>query len=300
MAGRIDQSIGKRLWALVRQQHGVITREQLLALGLTSKWIEHRVAIGRLHPVYAGVYAAGRPQLTREGQWMAAVLACGPNALISHSSAAALWGIRADRGGVIHVSAPTKRRRPGVVLHRRRTTDLRHRHGVPVTSPAQTLVDLAAELATDPLEAAINQADKLDLIDPDALREELESYAGVPGVARLRGTVDRRTFSMTRSQLERRFKPIARRAGLPKPRTGEFVNGFEVDFYFPELRLVVETDGLRYHRTPHQQAKDRVRDQAHTAAGLTPLRFTHAQVRYEPSYVEDTLAKVGKLLLPAR
>lgn len=278
----------------------MITHEQLLGLGYSAKAIRHRIAIGRLHPIYTGVYAVGRPQVTREGEWMAAVLACGPNALISHSSAAALWGIRADRPGPIHLTAPAQRRRPGIVVHRRSTTDPRHRHGIPVTSPAKTLVDLAAELATDPLEAAINQADKLDLIDPDALREQLESYAGVPGVARLRRTVDRRTFSMTRSQLERRFKPIARRAGLPKPRTGEFVNGFEVDFYFPDLGLVVETDGLRYHRTPQQQAKDRLRDQAHTAAGLTPLRFTHAQVRYEASYVEDTLAKVRSLLLPAR
>ena len=108
-------------------------------------------------------------------------------------------------------------------------------------------------------------------------------------MAALRETLDRRTLVLTDSELERRFLPIARRAGLPPPQTQSMVNGFRVDFSWPELGLVVETDGLRYHRTPAQQAADRVRDQAHTAAGLTPLRFTHAQVAYAPGHVELTL-----------
>jgi very-short-patch-repair endonuclease len=97
---------------------------------------------------------------------------------------------------------------------------------------------------------------------------------------------------MSDSELERRFKPIARHAGLDLPKMGHRVNGFKVDFYWPELDLVIETDGLRYHRTPQQQTRDRIRDQTHTAAGLTALRFTRAQVRYEPQYVEDTLTAV--------
>jgi very-short-patch-repair endonuclease len=101
---------------------------------------------------------------------------------------------------------------------------------------------------------------------------------------------------MTDTELERRFLPIARRAGLSRPETQAHVNGFRVDFYWPELGLVVETDGLRYHRTPAQQAIDRIRDQAHAAAGLTPLRFTRAQVRYEPSHVEATVAAVARRL----
>jgi very-short-patch-repair endonuclease len=116
---------------------------------------------------------------------------------------------------------------------------------------------------------------------------------GRRGVAILRDTLDRRTFVLTDSELERRFLPIARRAGLPKPETQMMVNGFRVDFYWPELGLVVETDGLRYHRTPTQQAADRVRDQAHAAAGLTPLRFTHAQIAYEPGQVRETLGAVS-------
>ena len=101
---------------------------------------------------------------------------------------------------------------------------------------------------------------------------------------------------LTRSELEHLFLPIARRAGLPRPLTGEWVNGFEVDFYWPELKLVVETDGLRYHCTPAQQTRDRLRDQRHLAAELTPLRFTHAQVCFEPAHVEATLAQVGSRL----
>jgi len=106
--------------------------------------------------------------------------------------------------------------------------------------------------------------------------------------------LDRATFTLTDSELERRFLPIVRRVGLPKPATRQWVNGHRVDFLWPELGLVVETDGLRYHRTATQQARDTVRDNAHRAAGLVPVRFTHAQVRYEPGYVEEILAAVTR------
>lgn len=124
---------------------------------------------------------------------------------------------------------------------------------------------------------------------PPRLREALDQRHGEPGVARLRQVLDRRTFRLTKEELERRFLPLARKAGLPVPLTGQWVNEFEVDFYWPDLGLVVETDGLRYHRTPAEQARDRLRDQAHTAAGLTQLRFTHEQVRYEPEHVMSVL-----------
>jgi very-short-patch-repair endonuclease len=167
---------------------------------------------------------------------------------------------------------------------------------IPVTSPACTLIDLAAGLDRHRLEAAINEADQHDLIDPEALRSALDDVAPRPGTATLRRTLDRRTFTLTDSELERRFLPLARRAGLPVPRTGAMVNGFRVDFHWPELGLVVETDGLRYHRTPAQQARDRLRDQVHTAAGMTPLRFTRAQVTFDPGHVEVTLAEVARRL----
>jgi len=169
-------------------------------------------------------------------------------------------------------------------------------YGLPVTRPIQTLIDLAPRLDRRGVERAINEADKYDLVHPPELRAALDARAGEPGVARLRHILDRRTFRLTKEELERRFLPLARKAGLPVPLTGQWVNEFEVDFYWPDLGLVVETDGLRYHRTPAEQARDRLRDQAHTAAGLVPLRFTHEQVRYEPGYVRSILAQTARRL----
>lgn len=292
------------LWSLVERQHGVVTRPQLLGLGLSPQAIKHRMAKRGLHPVSRGIYAVGRPELTQHGHWMAAVLSCGSEAMLSHQSAAALWEIRAECGSMIEVSVPANvvRHRPGILAHRRMflAADGLSRHcGIPVTTPVCTLIDLAARLRPRQLEAAINEADKLDLTNPEALRSALEELSPRPGVASLRRMLDRRTFTLTDSELERRFLPVARRAGLPPPQTGRHVNGFKVDFYWPELGLIVETDGLRYHRTPAQQTRDRLRDQAHTAAGLTTLRFTHAQVRFEPRHVRGTLTAVARRLRTA-
>ncbi len=167
--------------------------------------------------------------------------------------------------------------------------DVVTRHGISVTRPTRTLLDLATELDNLALERAINEADKRDLVDPDTLRAELDRYIGTPGVRRLRLLLDRHAFHLSDSELEVIFRPIAGAAGLEEPLTKAVVNGFEVDFYWPELGLVIETDGLRYHRTPSAQARDRLRDQAHAAAGLTSLRFTHRQVKYESGYVIGVL-----------
>ena len=232
---------------------------------------------------------------------MAAVLACGPEAALSHESAAALLGIRPVRTDRLEVSVPAHltRRRRGIVVHRRAVIDsaeLTRRDGIPVTNAICTLVDLAACLNRAQLEAAVNEADKRDLIDPETLRSALGRLSPRPGVRTLRELLDKRTFTLTDSELERRLLPLARAAGLPAPVTQHYVNGFRVDFYWPDLGLVVETDGLRYHRTAAQQAKDRARDQAHAAAGLTPLRFTRAQVTFEPNHVQRTLAAVAQNL----
>jgi very-short-patch-repair endonuclease len=288
------------VWALAESQHGVVSRAQLLDSGLNSDAITHRIAARRLHPVRRGVYAVGRPQLTRRGHWMAAVLSCGPDAVLSHGSAAALWQIGPERPGRIDVTVPADRfrRRSGIVVHRRPFTaaEVTKQDGIPLTTPVRTLLDLALRLPRRQLEAAINEADKRGLIDPEALRSAVGRMSGRRGVAALREILDRRTFVLTDSELERRFLPIARTSGLPVPHTQCVVNGFRVDFYWPERGLVVETDGLRYHRTPAQQAADRVRDQTHAAAGLTPLRFTHAQVAYEPGHVEETLRAIAERL----
>jgi very-short-patch-repair endonuclease len=231
---------------------------------------------------------------------MAAVLSCGVHAALSHRSAAALWGIMdTDQSHVeVSVRLPGDPRPPRITVHRRATlasADFTRRDGIPVTTPVCTLVDLAARLPDDLLEAAVNEADKRDLAHPDAMRVFLTEVQPRPGVGVLKRVLDRRTFTLTDSHLERLMLSLIRRAGLPRPQTGCVVNGFRVDFYWPTLQLVVETDGLRYHRTPAQQTRDRVRDHAHTA-GLTTLRFTHAQVAFDPGHVEATLTAVAHRL----
>ncbi len=224
---------------------------------------------------------------------MAAVLSCGPDAALSHESAGEVLGIRRRRSGLIEVTVPpdVARKRPGIRVHRSvlPPNERAERHGIPVTTVVRTLVDLATRLSADELEAAVGEADRLDEIDPEHLREALERMPGRRGRAALRRLLGRRSFVVTESLLERRFLAIVRSSALPLPQTQQLVNGFRVDFWWPDLGLVVETDGLRYHRTPAQQARDRRRDQAHIAAGLKPLRFTYEQVTQEPADVERIL-----------
>jgi very-short-patch-repair endonuclease len=302
MAPPITQNSSSALWRLARQQYGVVTRAQLLELGLTAGAIRHRVATARLHPLWRGVYAVGRSDVGMHGLWMAAVLTCGPRAVLSHRSAAELWQIQARSAGAVvemSVPSPADPRRLGLRIHRRGSLsadDVTHCDGIPVTTPVCTLVDLATRASTAQLERAVGEADKRGLVDPETLRRVLSMIKDRRGAPRLRNTLDRHTFALTDSELERRFLPLARRAGLPPPQTRSRINGFRVDFFWPELGLVIETDGLRYHRTPAQQTRDRLRDQAHTAAGLTPLRFTHAQVAFEPDQVQSTLRTVARRL----
>lgn len=299
MGAQSVQSSSRELWALVRRQHGAVSRAQLLAAGLSARAIKHRVRSGRLYPVHAGVYAVGRPGLTRVGELMAAVLACGDGALLSHRSAAELWNIGPRARSIEITVAPNRRARPpGIRVHRRSipASDTTLYRVVPVTNPARTLVDIAHRLPAAQTERAVNEADKLDLIDPEALRNEIEAMSGCAGVTALRQILDRSTFTLTRSELERAFNPIARGAGLALPQTGVWVNGYEVDFYWPDLGLVVETDGLRYHRTAAQQTRALERDQSHYAADLTPLRFSHAQIVYRHEYVLTALTRARRRL----
>ncbi|MBS1886732.1 MAG: DUF559 domain-containing protein [Actinobacteria bacterium] len=217
-----------------------------------------------------------------------------PAVVLSHDSAAGLLAIGREPVAHFEVSTflPSRRRVPGVKVHRRPSLSrdaVGFCEGIPVTSPVQTLIDLSTRHGRPAMERSINEADKLGLVRTDDLRRALDDHPGEPGVARLRAIVDRTTFRYTRTELERAFLPLVREAGLPTPRTSVYVTGHEVDFHFPELGLVVETDGLTYHRTPAEQAKDRRRDQDHSAAGLFPLRFTHAQIKFDPDRVVHIL-----------
>jgi very-short-patch-repair endonuclease len=232
---------------------------------------------------------------------MAAVLASGDDTILSHGSAAALWGIGPE-WRMVEVSVRHRAwSRLGGVKGRARPSlpdqDVTVHRGIPVTTVPRTILDQAATPISDAsLERLVNEADVAKRLDFDvpALRRFCDLRTGEPGVRRLRRLLDPETFRLSDSELERLFRPLAIAAGLPQPLTKAIVNGYEVDFYWPDLRLVVETDSLRYHRNAIKQSRDLLRDQVHTAAGLTTLRFTHWQVAHEPRHVEAILASTRR------
>jgi very-short-patch-repair endonuclease len=184
----------------------------------------------------------------------------------------------------------------GIRVHRSRTLPREHvvsERGLAVTDVLRTLTDLAPRWGDQRLEDVIEAADRRSLTDPERLADDLRNRRSIPGTRTLRKVLNRWTLTLTDTQLERRFLPIARRAGLGKPLTQQWLNGCRVDFFFPDLGLVVEADGLRYHRTAARQTADARRDQRHLAEGLTPLRFSHAQITYLPEEVEDALRRVA-------
>lgn len=306
---------------LSRRQHGVVGRRQLAALGMGEEAIRHALASGRLHRLHRGVYAVGRPTVGQRGHWKGAVLACGPGAMLSHRSAAALWGMVKGAGAPIEVVVPAEARRRVATLrtYRRAATpdrlalaDVRaliedpkdwrpspkamllktRLAGIPVTGPSITLVDFASRSPTAEIEAAVNEADHRRLIDPETLRATLDLLPRRPGLTKLRHLLDVAVHTLTTTQLERRFLPLVRRAGLPPPTTQRHLGGHRVDFYWPDLELVVETDSLRYHRTPFKQSADKRRDNRHARSRLITLRFTHGHITYEPDYVLSELRAV--------
>ena len=245
----------KQAWELAGRQHGIVARRQLLALGFSSRSIEHRCKTGRLHVVTRGVYAVGWPALDQRRRWMAAALTCGDDAVLSHRSAAALLGIGSELPGRIDVSVPRRceLRRSGLLIRGRPSLaagDLDFSDGIPVTSPTRTLIDLTTELDIIAVERAVNDADKRNLVDPESLRVALDRYTGEPGVRSLRKLLDKLTFRLSDSDLEIYFRRIVKAARLPMPLSKQRVNGFEVDFFWPDFSLVVETDGCAITARP--------------------------------------------------
>jgi hypothetical protein len=295
---------GREAWALAKRDHDIVSRGELLDLGFHPKAIEHRVQKRRLHPQARGVYSVGSPNLTKYGRWMVAIKSCGPETVLSHLSAAVLWGLWKREPRRVCLAVPRERnpRAAGVRVSRRSLPprDMTKQHGIPVTTVIRTLIDLATILDRRELEDVINQADAKNLLRADVLRAELDRRVGQPGVPALRAILDRDLFVLSDSDLERLFIPIAREAGLPKPQSRVWVNGWKVDFYWPVLGLIVECDSLRYHRTAFEQRKDRLRDQAHFLAEETPVRYTHWQIAKDRAYVARHLGAVAERLARER
>jgi very-short-patch-repair endonuclease len=283
---------------LAASQHGLVTRDQLAALGLGRGAIEHRVARGVLHVVHRGVYAVGHRLLTRDGHRMAAVLAAGPGAVLSHRSAAALWGMRDTSRAAIEVTAAEKCRRPRIEAHRAvlLPDEVTVRRGIPVTTAARTLFDLATVLTPQQLEHAFNEAQVRRLTSPVSLADLLSRYprrAGNAATRRVLATHAAMGETVTRSRLERRFLALIDAHALPRPRVNRIGDHGELDAMWEDARLVVELDGYATHGTRRAFEADRARDRALQVAGWRVVRITWRQLTTDA----DTIARQLRILL---
>jgi very-short-patch-repair endonuclease len=257
--------------AIAARQHGVITLTQLIEAGLSPSGVRRRLQSGRLHRIHRGVYAVGHPGLSNEGRWMAAVLACGDGAVLSHRSAAELWELLPPRKGPVHVTVPVpggRKKRDGIHLHRSPSlpnTATTRRDGIAVTAPARTLADLRHTIAPALLRKALREAEFRGL-----------DVGDVPS--------DR-----SRSELERAFLRVCRRYRLPRPEVNVEVGRFTVDFLWRRQRLVVETDGYAAHRGRQAFEDDHARELELHALGYRLRRFTDRQVDCEPRAVAEAI-----------
>jgi very-short-patch-repair endonuclease len=281
----------------------VISLGQLGSLGLTERAVHDRVEAGRLHRVHQGVYAVGHSLLAREGRYAAAVLACGPEAVLSHRSAAELWGLREDRGGSIDVTAPHRRGRApaGISAHRNgsvRPADRTQLHGVPCTTVPRTLLDLAGVVPVWQLRKAVTEAEVLRVLDKSAVRRLIERSPGRRGVARLRiilEEIDPAT-RWTRSEMERCFLHMCRQSDLPRPEVNvslDVGNGcLKPDFLWRQAGFILEADSRRYHDTDSAFLNDRRREQRLQLAGWRVSRCTWAQIEHEPRVLAETIRRL--------
>jgi len=264
--------------ALAGRQHGVVSRLQLLALGATRHVIEQRIRAGVLHRVHAGVYSVGHRTLTQEGRWLAAVLASGDGAVLSHASAAGLWELAEDRG-VPHTTTPSgSRTRRGLRIHHcaLQPDEVTVRNGIPVTTPARTLLDLAATSTRKDLERALRQAEFHRRADRDEIDALLCRHPGTRGRARLRAVLSTvRPGERTRSDFEIAFLAFIERHGLPRPLMNYPAPWGEVDAAWPDRKLAVELDGRAAHDNDGGFVRDRERDRAALVAGWRVVRATH-------------------------
>ena len=278
--------------ALACDQHGAISSRQVARAGLSAGWVRNRVKTGWLRPMHRGIYLVG-PLESAYSRPMAATLAAGPDALISHYPAAVLWGLLPSTDGPIDVTIPERkaRNRPGVRVHRARLHphDGTRRHGIPVTSAARTLLDLATTATAKELDRAANDAWNLRLVSTHSLNEQFSRYPRHRGTAALKmahSTEPR----LTRSEAERSALELIRKARLPTPETNVRIGGYEVDLLWRAASLIVEIDGYAFHSSRRAFERDRRKDRELHALGYRVIRITWRELVEEPEAVVAALA----------
>lgn len=291
--------VDRRIAWVAGAQHGVISLEQLVALGLSPRTVRHRAAAGCLVRIHRGVFAVGHDALSVNGRRLAAVLACGSGAVLSHRSAGALWGLRPWAGQRFEVSVPSQAGRAvrEIDLHRCRSlagVDVTEVDAIPCTTVARTLIDLASAGDRQGLISAITRAEELRIYDGAEIAGVLERGRGRSGTRLLRSVLAKWSDDPTRSPFERDLLAFLRRHSLPEPRVNEWITVEDQtilpDFMWRERRVILETDGYATHHTRKAFADDRRRDQVLTRNGWTPLRAAYRQL-------DDDLAQTLRMLL---
>jgi len=288
-----------KISALAERQFGTVSRSQLRELGMSDTAIDERVMAGRLHRLHRGVFAVGHRVLSIQGRRMAALLASGSGAVLSHGTAAALWGIRGSAGGHIHVTTAKKRRSSGSIRHHfsllpddeKTTVEV-----IPTTTVPRTIFDMAATSSIDRIEDMIRESEYRRLYDRLSLIDLLERYPRRRGAPRIRVALKRiESLPAGRpvSPLEERFLPFLRQHGLPRPRLNEWIDvgaeRFKVDCRWPGTNQIVELDGWEAHGTRSAFRADRTRDRVLRVAGYTVTRISWAQLDDEPEAIARDL-----------
>jgi hypothetical protein len=299
----VRRTSGPALAELAERQHGVVSIRQLeRKLGYSRKAVQREVASGHLHPLHRGVYAVGHRLVSVHGRCLAAVLACGPKALLSHSSAAWLSGISRYGPAPLHVTSPVPRKpRPPIRLHHSRILaeeDWSLEKGIPVTALPRTLLDCAAECRLSHLQRMLERSEELEQFDLGPIEELLARSGRHAGRGRLRRAIALYApVPFTRSGFERRFLEAVLAAGLPRPASNFVEAGFELDVYWPEHRFAVELDSYATHGTNAAFERDHLRDEDLMLAGIELSRVTDVRFHREP---EDVLKRVARLLAQRR